>query len=64
VLDALKGLVYQDDGQITDIAMRKRDVARDLRISTPSPILLDALRRGKEFLHVVVEEAPDQGLMA
>ena len=63
VLDALKGLVNEDDGQVTDIAMRKRDMTRDLRILTPSPVLLDALRRGGEFLHVLVEQAPDQQLV-
>jgi Holliday junction resolvase RusA-like endonuclease len=60
VLDALKGLVYLDDGQVTDIAMRKRDMARDLRILAPSPVVLDAFGRGGEFLHIRVEEAPDQ----
>ena len=60
VLDALKGLVCQDDEQVTDIKMRKRDMTRDLRILAPSPVLLDAFRRGEEFLHIHVEEAPDQ----
>jgi crossover junction endodeoxyribonuclease RusA len=64
VLDALKGLVYLDDGQVTDIAMRKRDMARDLRTSTPSPVLLSAFERGEEFLHILVEQAPDQELLA
>jgi crossover junction endodeoxyribonuclease RusA len=64
VLDALKGLVYQDDGQVTDIAMRKRDGAANLRISIPSSVLLGAFSRGQEFLHVVVDEAPDQELIA
>jgi crossover junction endodeoxyribonuclease RusA len=59
-LDALKGLVYHDDGQVTDIMMRKRGMARDLHILAPSPVLLDAFRRGGEFLHVRVEEALDQ----
>lgn len=61
VLDALKGLVYHDDGQVTDIVMSKRGMARDLRIPAPSPVLLDAFRWGGEFLHIRVEEAPDQG---
>ena len=43
--------------------MRKRDVARDLRILTPSETLLDALRHDAEFLHIVVEEAPNQELI-
>ena len=33
VLDALQGLAYEDDGQVTDITMKKRDLAAicDLR---------------------------------
>ena len=50
-------------GQVTDIAMRKRDMARDLRIFIPSGLLLDAFTRGEEFLHILVEEAPNQELM-
>jgi hypothetical protein len=60
VLDALKGVVFQDDGQISDIRMRKRELGRIMRIETPLPLLLDALDQGGEFLHVLVEEAPDQ----
>ncbi len=64
VLDALKGLAYEDDRQITDITMRKRDLARDLRIELRWPALIAAFNRGGEFLHVVVEEAPDQRVVA
>lgn len=64
VLDALQGLVYEDDGQVTDITMRKRDLARNLRVETLMPVLLKALNRGEEFLHVLVEEAPDQEVVA
>jgi crossover junction endodeoxyribonuclease RusA len=56
VLDALKGLVFQDDEQITDMTMRKRQLDRILQIETPLPLLLDALDRGEEFLHVLVQE--------
>jgi crossover junction endodeoxyribonuclease RusA len=64
VLDALKGLAYEDDGQVTDIIMKKRDVSRNLRLETLFPLLLSALDRGEEFLHVLVEEAPDQEVVA
>lgn len=64
VLDALKGVAYEDDGQVTDIIMRKRDLARDLRLESPIPLLLDALARGEEFLHVMVEEARDLEVVA
>lgn len=52
--------MYYDDGQVSDIVMSKRGMARDMRIRAPSPVLLDAFTRGGEFLHIRVEEAPDQ----
>lgn len=64
VLDALKGLAYEDDGQVTDIIMKKRDLAHNLRLETLVPLLLNALDRGEEFLHVLAEEAPDQEVVA
>lgn len=64
VLDALQGLAYEDDGQVTDIVMKKRDLARNLRLEALIPLLLNALGRGEEFLHVLVEEAPDQEIVA
>lgn len=60
VLDALKGIVFADDGQITELKMRKHELGRITRIETLRPLLLEALDRGEEFLHVVVEEAVDQ----
>jgi crossover junction endodeoxyribonuclease RusA len=32
ILDALKGLVYLDDTQITDVVCRKRNLHSDLRV--------------------------------
>lgn len=32
ILDALKGLVYLDDEQITDVVCRKRNLSSDLRV--------------------------------
>jgi crossover junction endodeoxyribonuclease RusA len=60
ILDALKGLVYLDDDQITDIVCRKRNRNSDLRLENPSSLLSEGFRRGNEFLYVVVGEAPDQ----
>jgi Holliday junction resolvase RusA-like endonuclease len=61
VLDALQGLAYEDDRQVIDLTMRKRDLTRDLRIDSLRPMLIAAFNRGDEFLHVVVEEAPTRG---
>lgn len=61
VLDALKGLIYADDSQVTDLLCRKRDVDADLRLEeNASSVLLAALAGRDEFLHVVVADAPSQ----
>ena len=58
ILDALKGLVYIDDEQITDIICRKRSLQTELRVE--NPIIIEALIDGDEFLYILVETAPDQ----
>ena len=57
ILDALKGLVYSDDSQVTDLLCRKRDLKGDLRIQNPSPTLLTTLSGSEQFLHIVVVNA-------
>jgi hypothetical protein len=64
ISDALKGLVYLDDEQVTDVLCRKRDLNSNLRIESPSSVLADGLSRGNEFLYIVVEEAPDQEVIS
>jgi crossover junction endodeoxyribonuclease RusA len=64
ISDALKGIVYLDDEQVTDVVCRKRDLTRSLRIESPSSVLADGLSRGNEFLYIVVEEAPDQEVIS
>lgn len=63
VLDALKGLVFVDDDQVTDLVLRKRDLSTDLRVENPSPILSSGFDLGTSFLHVLVDSAPDQELV-
>jgi hypothetical protein len=60
ISDALKGLVYLDDEQLTDVLCRKRNLNSNLRIENPSSVLAEGLSRDNEFLYIVVEEAPDQ----
>ena len=61
IQDALKGLVYGDDGQVTDVVVRKRDLEANLTVQDPSEVLAEAFEREREFLYVVVHDAPDQG---
>lgn len=60
ISDALKGLVYMGDEQVTDILCRKRNRNSAFRVENPSSVLADGLSRGNEFLYIVVMEAPDQ----
>lgn len=64
ILDALKGLVYFDDSQITDLHCRKRVLRTDLEVRDPSSVLNKALDRSTQFVHIVVADAPDQGVIA
>ncbi len=60
IQDAIIGLAYLDDNQITDILARKRDLSGNFTIENITPILAEGLARGNEFLHIVVTDAPDQ----
>ena len=64
IVDALQGLVYLDDEQVTDVLSRKRDLGAELRVLNPSPNLAEAFDRGGEFLHVVVSPAPNQEVIS
>ena len=64
ILDALKGLVYSDDTEVSDLLCRKRDLNGDLRIQNPSSVLLDTLRNSEQqFLHITVDNALNQELV-
>ena len=60
IIDGLKGLVFIDDNQVTDMICRKRNQNEELRIRNPSPVLAEGLSRKKDVLYIVVEDAPDQ----
>ncbi len=60
ISDALNELAYKDDNQVSDLLCRKRNLNYDLRIQDPSPILARAFLRREHFVHILVEEAPDQ----
>ena len=63
ISDGLKGLVFVDDSQVTDCLCRKRDLKTELRIENPSAVLAEGLSRGTEFLYIVVDTAPEQGVI-
>lgn len=61
ISDALNGLVYDDDAQITDVLCRKRDLINtEFRTENIPPILREAIVRKMPFIHILVENAPNQ----
>ena len=59
IQDALIGLVYVDDRQITDTQIRKTDINGSFRVRGMSAVLAEGFCRGNEFLYIRVELAPD-----
>ncbi len=63
IQDAMIGLVYFDDAQITDILARKRDLSVNFEVENMTLPLVEGFARGHEFLHIVVINAPDQEVL-
>lgn len=59
IQDAIIGLAYVDDNQITDVLVRKRNLSGNFRIENMTPTLAEGFARGCEFLHIIVTDAPD-----
>jgi hypothetical protein len=58
IQDALNGLIYVDDRQITDTVARKTSLDGSFKVRGMSSVLAVAFVGGVEFLHVVIEAAP------
>lgn len=63
IQDALIGLTYIDDTQVTDVIVRKRDLSGNLKVKYMTPTLAEGFARGKEFLHIIVISNPDQEVL-
>ena len=60
IQDAIIGLAYIDDDQVTDVLVRKRNLSGNFKVENMTSTLAEGFSRGHEFLHIVVIEAPDQ----
>ena len=60
IQDAIIGLAYIDDNQVTDILVRKRNLSVNFKIENMTSTLAEGFARNNEFLHIVVIDAPDQ----
>ena len=59
IRDALNGLAYHDDKQITHSETIQYSIDAPVKIRRGSPVLLDAYGKGEEFLYVRIDHAPD-----
>lgn len=59
IQDAIIGLAYIDDTQVTDVLVRKRDLSGNFKVQNMSSVLAEGFSRGNEFLYVVIIDAPD-----
>ncbi|MEH2456344.1 RusA family crossover junction endodeoxyribonuclease [Nostoc sp.] len=63
IQDAIKGLAYIDDKQVSDLLVKKRNLSGNFRIENMTSTLTEGFVRGNEFLHIVVIDAPVQGII-
>ena len=57
ILDALKGLIFKDDAQVTDLTCRKRNLNDALTVRSDSRILIEALAYERPFVYLRIEES-------
>lgn len=59
IRDALNGLIYVDDYQITDFISRRRNLNASFRIRGISSVLAEGFSQGEEFIHIRIDVAPE-----
>jgi hypothetical protein len=63
LLDGLKGVLFRDDQQVSEILIRKSRFSAGLSVTGASLYLLDAIERmsqaGSDFVYVRADPAPD-----
>ena len=63
LLDGLKGVVFQDDRQVSELLVRKTQLSAGLSLTGARPYLLDAIegmsQSGSDFVYIRADPAPD-----
>ena len=65
LLDGLKGVLFRDDQQVSELLVRKSRLIAGSSLFGASPYLLDAIERmsqiSSDFVYVRADPAPDHG---
>ena len=61
--DAVIGLVYRDDRQVSESIVRRRDLRGRFHVRNLTSVLAEGLDRRREFLYVIVSDAPPEGAL-
>ena len=63
LLDGLKGVLFRDDQQVSELLVRKSRLSAGLSVTGATPYLLNAIERmsllGSDFVYVRADPAPD-----
>jgi crossover junction endodeoxyribonuclease RusA len=60
IQDALQGVAYLDDRQVSDVTGRRRSIDGSFRVRYMSAALAKAFSDGRPFVHIEVWRNPDQ----
>ena len=58
MLDAIKGIAYEDDGPIDSLHLKRVDLESGTPISIVSGAMADAIEANRDFVHVLVQQLP------
>jgi len=63
IQDALVGIVLTDDSVITDVEIRRRWRGTTFTLTAVTPVLAAGLALGREFVYVMLSDAPPQDIL-
>ena len=63
ILDALIGVLLEDDSVITDVEIRRRWRGASFTFNAIPPVLAAALSLDREFVYVALSDAPAQDVL-
>ena len=63
ILDALVGVVFEDDAVVTDVEIRRRRLGVAFAVDAVSPVLAAGFALGQELVYVALTDAPLQDVL-